>query len=582
MKNLLPHILLAALLFTFTQASPAADSDCRQLLRRSPLAPGESAKLHHAKSSQYMITTQGDYSSAAGELMYQFGGNAVDAAVAISFTISVERPQSTGIGGGGFMLIKTPEGDLPEAWDFREKAPLSADAKMFLDQNGDHIVEKSRVGIHAAGVPGLVAGALEIHAKYGKLPLERVLSPAIDLAERGFPIYPELARALQAKQRTLEKFPSSRKIFFREGKVLKEGDLLVQADLAKTLRKIARHGRQGFYGGLVAKAIARQGRISRRDLRAYDVKLRPAIRGSYKGREVFSMGSPSSGGIHLLQILNIAENFNLKKLGPQHPRTVHLIASAMQQAFADRAKYLGDADFVEVPVERLISKRYASEIARKITSERARVQADVPLGEFESFESIESDETTHFSLMDKDGWAISSTQTLNGYFGSGLVVEGTGILLNNEMDDFAAKEGASNLFGAVGGKQNLIAPQKRPLSSMSPTIVMEKGAPILTLGTPAGTRIFTCVAQIVLNYLEHGLSLADAVAAVRYHHQWFPDEIRIDSPGLPPKTEAALKKMGHVLRTANLNCRIQAVARTKGGKFIGVSDIRGRGRAGGR
>ena len=493
----------------------------QSVLRTVPITVGEKKSDHYAEGIEYMITTQGSHSTKAGKLMYQLGGNAVDAATAISFALSVERPQSTGIGGGGFMLIQSPHNKIPEAWDFREKAPFKGHTKMFLDEKGEVVKDKSLVGIHSVGVPSLVAGILEIHAKYGKLPLTKVLAPAITLADGGFSIYPELAKALKLKEETLRKFPASAKIFFKNRRVLKEGERFIQKDLAQTLRAIARRGRKGFYEGPVSQAIVREstrhsGLLTQKDLDAYNVKIRPPIQGSYKGRKIFSMSPPSSGGIHIVQILNIAEKFRLKHYGPQHPQSVHLLASAMQQAFVDRARYLGDTDFVKVPVAQLISKEYAAKVARRIPQDRARGKANVRPGEWND---SESDQTTHFSLMDSDGWAISSTQTLNGYFGSGLVVEGTGIILNNQMDDFTTKVGASNLFGAVGGENNLVAPEKRPLSSMSPTIVIEKGKPLMALGSPSGTRILTCVAQTLLNYFEYGLSLRDSVSAVRYHHQ---------------------------------------------------------------
>ena len=419
----------------------------------------------------------------------------------------------------------------------------------------------------------MVAGIVQIHARYGKLPLAKVLEPAIALAEDGFSIYPELARALEIKQSALKKFPATTKIFFKKGRLLGKGEWLVQKDLAKTLRTIARQGRRGFYGGWVARAIARESQISLVDLKAYDVKKRASIHGNYKGWDVFSMSPPSSGGVHLVQILNTVEAFNLKKFGAHHPQSVHWVASAMQQAFADRAEHLGDTDFVQVPVAWLTSKKYAAQVAGQIVKDKARERKLVTAGKPGP---TESDQTTHFSLMDEEGWVVSSTQTINGYFGSSVVVPGTGILLNNEMDDFSAKVGADNLFQAIGGRKNLPVAGKRPLSSMSPTIVMKGGKPLLALGSPSGTRIITCVAQSLLNYFEYGMSLKDSVALVRYHHQWFPDEIRTDAQGLPGATEAALRKMGHTLRRKNLGCRIQAVAR-EGRRLLGVSDIRGRG-----
>lgn len=560
--------------------------------RTVPLAPGEKLENHYKVGKKYMVATQGKHATEAGKKMFELGGNAIDAAVAVSFVISVERPQSTGIGGGGFLLFWRPGMAEPETYDFREKAPLLAHSKMYLDQNGNEIKGKSLDGIFAGGVPGLVAGVLEAHKNYGKLPLEKVMAPAIKLAEEGFVVYPGLAKALRYKKDLLSTFPASKKIFFKSAKgdgtevigweVLKEGDLLVQKDLAKTLREISVKGKDGFYKGWVADAIVKEqrrhgGLIRINDLRRYNVVKRPPVKGSYKGYEIFSMGPPSSGGIHVLQILNIVEPLNLGHYGLQDPKTIHYTASAMQQAFADRAKYLGDSDFVKVPIKDLTSKKYAEEVRKKIPKDKPRLGKTVFAGRFEGYES---DETTHFTIMDINGNVVSSTQTINGWFGSGLVIPKTGVVLNNEMDDFAVKVGASNLFGAIGGKNNLVEPEKRPLSSMSPTIVLKNKIPVLALGTPSGTRILTCVAQTILNYIEHKTDLLGAVSAVRFHQQWSPDELRIGESGVLLDTEKKLRRMGHKLNHENLGCRIQAIA-LEDQKIIGVSDPRGQGRADG-
>ncbi len=554
--------------------------------RTVPMAPGEDVKEHVKTGKKYMIATQGRYATTAGKKMMELGGNAMDAAAAVSFVISVERPQSTGIGGGGFLLYWQPGMDEPMAYDFREKAPLLGHPKMFLDKKGNEIARKSLDGIFAGGVPGLVAGVIEAHEKYGKLPLATVIEPAIELADKGFPVYPELAKALKYKADTLAKFPASKKIFFKKTRkgyvVLEEGDTLFQKDLAKTLRAIQKNGRDGFYKGWVAKAIVdeerkRGGLIRMNDLRRYNVKKRRPVSGTYKGHEIFSMSPPSSGGIHVIQILNTLEPLNLGHYGIQDARTIHYTASAMQQAFADRARYLGDADFVKVPIKELISKEYAAKIRARIPKDRALTKEEVMPGKFEGYESPE---TTHFTIMDAEGHVVSSTQTINGYFGSSLVIPGTGIVLNNEMDDFATKVGAKNLFGAVGGKNNLVESEKRPLSSMSPTIVLKNKRPVMALGTPSGTRILTCVAQTLMNYLEHKEPLLNSVAAVRYHQQWYPDELGVGEFGLKKEEEDKLRKMGYKIRHKNLGCRIQAIS-VEDGKLIGVSDPRGQGMADG-
>lgn len=547
---------------------------CSSQYKLAKLGKNQVRESHEAVGSKYMITTPGRYASEAGRSMFEQGGNIVDAATAITFVLSVERPQSTGIGGGGFLLQK--RGEEAIAWDFREKAPLAAHSKMYLDKKGNEVKNKSRNGIFAAGVPGLVAGIIEIHQKQGRLPLADVLKPAIVLAEKGFEVYPELAFALNYSKDVLFSYPSTREIFFKNNKVMVEGDWLIQKDLGKTLRAIAEKGRDGFYKGWVAKRIVKENRkwrgmMTQKDLGQYNVKKRMPIVGTYKGYEVISMPPPSSGGIHIIQILNILEQYDLKSWGIQNPKTIHYTASAMQQAFSDRAKHLGDADFVQVPIKNLTSKEYAGEIRAKFT-EKARDKKEVYPG---SFSKKEADHTTHFTIMDGEGNVISSTQTINGFFGSGLVVSGTGILLNNEMDDFATKPGAINLFGAVGGSKNLVEPEKRPLSSMSPTIVTKDGNVVMALGTPNGTRILTCVAQTILNYIEHDLPLYDAVMALRYHHQWSPDKIWIEE-GFPQETLDNLRDRGHEFKKGGIWCKVQAIAK-KNNKLIGVSDARGRG-----
>jgi len=552
--------------------------------RSVPLAPGESYSDHVFEGKDYVVVAQGNYSTKAGAEMYELGGNAIDAAVAVSFCIAVERPQSTGIGGGGFLVFKSAQMKIPVTFDFREKAPFLADSKIFIDEKGKVIKEKSLNGIFAGGVPGMVAGIVEIHKKYGKLPLATVMQPAIDLAQKGFNIYPELARALKYREQVMKQFPATVKIFFgKDGKVLKEGDLLVQKDLAKTLKTIAKKGRDGFYKGWVADAIVkeerkRRGLIRYNDLSRYNIIQRDPVVGTYKDYEIFSMGRPSSGGAHIIEILNILEPLNIGHYGIQNAKAIHYTAAAMQQAFADRARYLGDMDFVRVPLKELTSKEYATKVRKRIPSDHALTKDQVLPGKFDGYESSE---TTHFSIMDKAGNMVASTQTINGYMGSGLVIPGTGIILNNEMDDFATKIGAKNLFGAVGGENNLVESEKRPLSSMSPTLVFKDGKPVLAVGTPSGTRILTCVAQTILNYIEHGAPLLNSVSAVRYHQQWDPDELRVGMVGLLKEEEDKLRDMGYKINHKNLGCRIQAIAMEKG-QIIGVSDPRGRGLAFGK
>lgn len=558
-----------------------------------PLAKGEIKSDHEKLTKKISIVTQGSYATKAAYKTFKNGGNIIDAATTASFVLAVERPQSTGLGGGGFALYHdTKRGkDFPLTVDFREKAPLNSHEKMFLDDKGNVISRMSLDGIFSAGVPGMVAGMLELHQKHGKLPLKLILKDAVTLARNGFKVYPELAHAISKRENIIKRYKATCKIFCnKKGEILKEGDLLVQKDLARTLEIISRKGRDGFYKGEIARALVNEhrrlkGLITQKDLDKYDVKYRDPIRGDYKGYEVFSMSPPSSGGVHIIEILNILRKDDLKTYGVQHSKTVHLRASAMQAAFSDRANYLGDTDFTYVPVKGLTSKKYADDVRFSIPENKALnsvwsnmndpFKFDAKEGR-ELINKYESPETTHFTIADGEGNVFVSTQTLNGYLGSGVVIPGTGILLNNEMDDFATKPGANNLFGAVGGEKNLVQPEKRPLSSMSPTIVTKDGKAVLGLGSPSGTRILTCVVQTIMNYLDHGMPLYESIAATRVHHQWKPNVLYVEESGLPARTIKELKRMEHEIEYKKLGCRVQAVS-FENGMIRGVSDIRGRG-----
>lgn len=528
-----------------------------------------------AIGKSYAVATQGIYATRAAREILNLGGNAIDAAVAASFVLSVERPHSTGIGGGGFMLFREGKSRKIFAVDFRERAPKKAYEKMFQDENGKAISSLSINGILAVGVPGLVAGLLDIHEKFGKLKREQVLAPSITLAEFGFPVYPSLAKALLQKESILAQDPEAARIFLDENKkALREGQTLVQTDLSRTLRLISSEGKKVFYKGKLADVFEdyfrkQKGFITRSDLADYKVKWKTALSGNYKGYDIFSMPPPSSGGVHVIQMLNMLEGDELKKKGFLSAESIHLTTQAMQSAFADRAKYLGDPDFVKVPVETLISRKYADERRREI-SHNARPSQSVKAGAVAGFEHTE---TTHLSIIDQEGNMVATTQTINGYMGSSLVLPGTGIVLNNEMDDFSAQPGAANLFGAIGGSQNAVAPGKTPLSSMTPTLVLKNNVPVMSVGAPGGTRIITCVLQTMLNYLEYNLPLYESVAAIRYHHQWLPDKIDIDPPG--PRTDVMeeLQKRGHKVEINAVPCNVMAV--TKEGEVLhAVSDPR--------
>lgn len=527
------------------------------------------------------IATQGEKSSEIGKRIAQAGGNIIDVAVAISFAISVERPQSTGLGGGGFMVFRLQEhGNRIFALDFREKAPQKAHDQMFLDAQGSEIKGKSRHGIHAAGVPGLVAGLYEVHRKYGKLPWAELLKPAIALAENGFKVYPHLANALKIYYKKLKELSGNQHAFFKtNGRPLKAGELLVQKDLAKTLRIVAEKGHDGFYSGPIAQKIAATsqkygGLMTFGDLQTYAPVWRKPVVGEYRGYQIFSMPPPSSGGAHIIQMLNTLKHFPLKKWGPYSPKTIHVVSQAMELAFRDRAHYLGDADFVDVPIEQIVSPEYGSFLAKKINPAEKTSFPSKPLENFQN--RYESSETTHFSLMDNQGNMVASTQTINGYLGSKVIVPGTGVILNNEMDDFATKPGNSNQFGAIGGDKNLVTGGKRPLSSMSPTLVMRGNRPVLVTGSPGGTKIITCTLHTILNYITHQRSIQDAVRMARYHHQWQPHHIRFDENTLPLTLQNQLRSMGHDLEEKTLNCKVQSVLR-EGRLLKAVSDQRGEG-----
>jgi gamma-glutamyltranspeptidase/glutathione hydrolase len=529
-----------------------------------------------AVGQKFALATQGDHSTKAAQQMFSLGGNIIDAAIAASFTLAVERPQSTGISGGGFFLFYEAKTKKTYAIDFRERGPHLVKENMFIDKNDVYQKSLSKNGILAVAVPGLVAGLYEIHQKFGSLPFEKTLEPAIHLAENGFPIYPNLSEALLDRAEILRQDPAASSIFLaKDLKPWPVGHILVQKDLAASLRKIQKKGRDGFYKGSIAKALIQlskkeNGLIDQKDLDNYHVHWREPLHGQFHGYEIFTMPPPSSGGVHVLQFLNILERDHLAKYGIFTAKSIHLAAAALQEAFADRAQFLGDPDFSKIPVQALISLPYAESRRREISLDRARKASEVKMGNPQHYESSD---TTHFSIMDDQGNAVASTQTINGWMGAGIVIPGTGIVLNNEMDDFTAQVGTANMFGAIGGKPNSIEPGKTPLSSMSPTIIIHNKKPILSLGAPGGTRIISCVAQTILNYLEYKLPLYESIASIRYHHQWQPDILQIEMPG-PTKIELKkLQDMGYEVSLSPVGCNVMAVAR-EGNSFHAVADPR--------
>lgn len=532
--------------------------------------------VHHpiwAKNG--MVASQEALASAAGLEMLKMGGNAVDAGVAVGFALAVTLPRAGNIGGGGFMIVHDAKSGETVAIDYREKAPVAAFRDMYLDEKGEADSNLSLYSGLAVGVPGTVDGLLLALEKYGSLSREQVMAPAIKLAEEGMVVTPALTTALLAEAEHLKKWPATTKIFFHEdGSVVQPGEILKQPELAASLRRIAEQGRDGFYQGetaekIVAAVKAGGGLMTLEDLAAYKATVREPVRGEYRGYEVVSMPPPSSGGVHIIQMLNLLEGFDLKAAGHNTAQTIHWMAESMQLAYADRAEYLGDPDFVTVPVQGLTSKAYADVLRKGIADDKARPASEVKHGDPLPHES---DQTTHFSVVDKDGNAVSNTYTLNMDFGTGMVADGTGILLNNEMDDFSAKPGVPNAFGLIGGDANAIEGGKRPLSSMSPTIVFKEGKPFLVTGSPGGSRIITTVLQIISNVIDHDMNIAEATHAPRVHDQWTPDEIRVEYT-LNGDTVRLLEGMGHTVSRKAAMGSTQSIMVTPQG-LHGASDPR--------
>ncbi|MGE4167410.1 MAG: gamma-glutamyltransferase, partial [Xanthobacteraceae bacterium] len=480
-----------------------------------------------------MVVAQEARAVRIGVDVLKAGGNAVDAAVAVGFAMAVTYPRAGNIGGGGFMVIHLAGGDSV-AIDYRETAPAAATRDMFLNTAGEADPAKSRDSALSIGVPGTVAGLALAHAKYGsgKLSLAALIAPAIALARDGIPVEDDVADSLPSVRDRLARWPASAKIFLKaDGNVIGPGDRLVQRDLAETLERIARDGTRGFYEGDVARKLAAAvqaagGIMTADDLKNYNATIREPVRGRYRDYEIVSMPPPSSGGVHLIQMLNILEGYDLAKDGPRNAHALHLMIEAMKRAYADRATWLGDPETVSVPVKGLTSKAYAASLRAGI-GEAATPPINVRPG---NPVIHEGDNTTHYSVVDRDGNAVSNTYTLNFSYGVGLVAEGTGVLLNNELDDFTAKAGATNAYGLVGFEANLPGPNKRPLSSMTPTVLLKDGKPVLVTGSPGGSRIITTVLQVIVNALDFKLPIDKAVSAPRLHHQWRPENVFVE-PG---------------------------------------------------
>ena len=542
--------------------------------------------LQQQRSKQGMAVSAHPLASAAGLAVLQQGGNAVDAAAATALAISVVEPFSAGIGGGGFLLLRRAETGTVQALDFRERAPKRAARDMYLDKQGKVRPRASRDGHLAAGIPGTVAGLYTVHREYGKLPWAAVVAPAIALAENGFLVSSRFTTATGRRQDVFKKNRAAREVFTRGGILYQPGELLVQRDLALTLRQIAQNP-QSFYTGDIARAIAADmakngGLITLEDLKNYTPIWRNPVCGNFRTYEICAMSPPSSGGVHLLQILNILGDSDLKRLGRQSPDTLHLLAESMRIAYADRAQYLGDPDFVNVPVKALTSTNYGKFRRSQIQMSKARPSSEVKAVDAETLNRLlwESPETTHLTVVDKERNVVSLTFTVNGGFGAGVVAAGTGILLNNEMDDFAVAPGVPNLSsGLVGGEANSIAPEKTPLSSMTPVIVTENGKFRLAAGAPGGSTIITTVLQIVLNVLVYDMNVGDAVSAPRIHHQWQPDRLMVERGGFEAATLSELRRRGHLIVERDGWGNANAIVLTADGWLEGAADPRGEGEA---
>ncbi|HDZ4933052.1 TPA: gamma-glutamyltransferase [Campylobacter jejuni] len=524
-----------------------------------------------------LVLSTYELANKIGKEVLDKGGNAIDAAVAVGYALAVVHPAAGNIGGGGFAVIHLANGENTTL-DFREMAPLKASRDMYLDSKGEVIKDASTIGYLAAGVPGTVKGMSAMLDRYGTMKLKDLIAPAIKLAEKGFLISDRQEQTMLEAKDMFKKFPSSSKYFLKEdGSTYKSGDLFIQKDLAKTLKLIAKEGPDAFYKGKIADLIAsdmvkNKGIITKEDLAQYQVIWRKPVKGTYRNYDIISMAPPSSGGAIIIQILNIMENANIENLGFASSKTLHIMAEAMRQAYADRSEYMGDPDFVKIPLDKLTSKEYAKEIYAKIPKDKALPSSKVKpgLGQIH-----EGHNTTHYSVLDGKGNAVSITYTINASYGSGAAVEGAGFLLNDEMDDFSIKPGVPNLYGVVGGDANAIEPKKRPLSSMSPTIILKDGKVFMVVGSPGGSRIITTVLQVISNVIDHKMDISTAVEAPRFHMQWLPDEIRIEPFGIIKDVQNNLEKMGYKITEKPYMGDVNAIMiDPKTGKIVGSMDTR--------
>ena len=545
---------------------------------------GPAASRAPVRAPRAMVVTTEPRATQVGVDILKGGGNAVDAAVAVGFALAVTHPSAGNLGGGGFMLFRPGAGGETVMIDYREMAPLAASRNMYLDGDGNAMKDASTVGYRASGVPGTVAGLALALERFGTMKLADVITPAIMLAREGVELSFHESESMSAARELLGRFPESKRIFLRDGSIYAQGERFRQPELAGSLDAIARNGAREFYEGSLARRIATEmgshgGLITLEDLKNYKVVVRRPMRGNYRDCEIYSSPPPSSGGTALIEMLNILEHYPLERYGQGSSRSLHLIAEAMKRAYADRAEFLGDADFVRVPLAGLISRRYAQDrraaIDPFLASDASQAGHGNPL-------PFEAEQTTHYSVVDKDGNAVANTYTLNGGYGSGVTIDGTGILMNNEMDDFSAKPGAPNDAGLIHGEANAIAPGKRPLSSMTPTIVLKEGKLFLVLGSPGGPTIINTVLQTILNVVDYRMTIQEAVDAPRIHHQWMPDRLVMERVGFAEDVREALRARGHTvdLRRSIGDCQAIMIEPNTGIR-LGAADPRNDGRAAG-
>jgi gamma-glutamyltranspeptidase/glutathione hydrolase len=551
------------------------------LLSQPACGPRPSASpIQGLIAQRAMVVSAHPLATAVGVEVLREGGNAVDAAVAVQFALAVVLPAAGNLGGGGFALVRLADGQV-HSLDFRERAPAAASRDMYLDSAGEVIPDLSWLGPRAAGVPGSVAGMFDLHDSLGSLPMARLLQPAIELAARGFPLTEKEAAGLSAARERFLKY-NSRPTAYTAQESWQAGDSIRHPELAATLSRIRDQGKAGFYAGETADLIVAEmqrggGLITREDLAAYRSVWRPALRGSYRGHVIYSMGPPSSGGIALLQLLGMAEPYPLKQYGHHSPHAAHLMTEAERRAYADRARYLGDPDFYAVPSQALLDPAYLRGRMSSFDPRRATPSDSLGAG----LPLAESEQTTHFSIVDPQGNAVALTTTLNGGYGSYVVVGGAGFLLNNEMDDFSIKPGYPNAYGLVGAEANAIEPGKRMLSSMTPTLVEQDGKLRMVIGTPGGGTIITSVFQNLINVLDFGMGMQESVSAPRFHHQWLPDLIYHEAGAFPEATLAELGRRGHVLKAREPIGRVDAILVLPDGRLEGAADPRGDDAAGG-